>query len=143
MVGIFDEFGIRFEYPMDWELEVDDDGTRQVISLQSPENPAFLMVTLDEDRPPPAEVADEALAAMQAEYPDLEARPVLEVLDGHRAVGHDLDFFSLDLASSCAIRCFRTPRRTVLIFAQWTDVDDDEAEAQIRTLRRTLEETDA
>lgn len=142
-VAFFDEFGIRFEYPIDWELEVDDDGTRQVISLQSPENPAFLMVTLDEDRPPPAEVADEALAAMQAEYPDLEARPVLEVLDGHRAVGHDLDFFSLDLASSCAIRCFRTPRRTVLIFAQWTDVDDDEAEAQIRALRRSLEETDA
>lgn len=142
-VGIFDDFGIRFEYPMDWELDVDDDGTRQVISLQSPENPAFLMLTLDEDRPPPAEVADEALTAMRAEYPELDARPVLEVIDGHRAVGHDLDFFSLDLTSSCAIRCFRTPRRTVLFFAQWTDVEGEETENVIRSMRRTLEETDA
>lgn len=143
MVGIFDDFGIRFEYPMNWELDVEEDGARQVISLQSPEAPAFVMVTLDQDGPPPAEVADEALDAMQTEYPDLEVRPVLEVIDGHRAIGHDLDFFSLDLASSCAIRCFRTPRRTVLIFAQWSDADDDEAEGQIVALRRTLEETDA
>lgn len=143
MVGIFDVFGIRFEYPRDWELEVDEDETRQVISLQSPEAPAFVMVTLDQDGPPPADLADEALGAMQAEYPELEARPVLEVIDGHRAIGHDLDFFSLDLTGSCAIRCFRTPRRTVLIFAQWSDVDDSEAETQIATLRRTMEETDA
>ena len=141
--AIFDDFGIRFEYPAGWELDVDDDGTRQVISLQSPEDPAFLMVTLDGECPPPAEVADEALAAMQAEYPELDARPVLEVIDGHRAIGHDLDFLSLDMPNSCAIRCFRTPRRTVLIFAQWSDLDDDEAEGQVRALRRSLEETDA
>ncbi len=143
MVRIFDDFGIRFEYPNDWELDVDDDGTRQVISLQSPEGPAFLMVTLDGECPPPAEVADEALAAMQAEYPELDARPVLEVIDGQRAVGHDLDFFSLDMTNGCSIRCFRTPRRTVLVFAQWSQVDDDETAEQMRALARASEETDA
>lgn len=136
----FDDFGIRFEYPMGWELDVQEDGPRQVISLQAPEAPAFLMITLDQECPPPAELADEALDAMQTEYPDLEARPVLEVIHGNRAIGHDLDFFSLDLASSCVIRCFRTPRRTVLVFAQWSN--DDEAEERIAALRRTLEETD-
>jgi hypothetical protein len=141
--AIFDDFGIRFEYPMDWELDVSDDGGRTTVSIESPGAPAFVMVAIDEDRPQPAEVADEALEAMKGEYPDLEAVPALETIDGHRAIGHDLEFFSLDMASACAIRCFRTRRRTVLVFAQWTDLDDDLVESQIRAVRTTLEETDA
>lgn len=141
-VSIFDDYGIRFEYPNEWELDVADDGTRTTVSLQAPDAPAFVMVSLDEDRPAPAELADEALEAMRAEYPDLDASPALETIDGHRAIGHDLEFFSLDMASSCAIRCFRTRRRTILVFAQWSSLDDDAAEGQIRGLRATLEETD-
>jgi hypothetical protein len=142
MVAIFDDYGVRFEYPDSWELDVADDGTRTTLSLQAPEAPAFVMIALDEDRPEPAEIADEALEAMRAEYPDLEAAPTLETIDGHRAIGHDLEFFSLDMTSSCVIRSFRTKRRTVLIFAQWSSLDDDAAESQIRALRATLEETD-
>jgi hypothetical protein len=142
MIAIFDDYGVRFEYPGEWELDVADDGTRTTVSLQAPDAPAFVMVALDQDRPAPAAVADEALEAMRAEYPELEAVPALETIDGHRAIGHDLEFFSLDMTSACAIRSFRTKRRTILIFAQWTSLDDDAAESQIRALRATLEETD-
>jgi hypothetical protein len=142
MIAIFDDYGVRFEYPGDWELDVADDGTRTTISLQAPDAPAFIMIALDADRPAPAEVADEALEAMRAEYPELEVLPALETIDGHRAIGHDLEFFSLDMTSTCAIRSFRTKRRTILIFAQWSSLDDDAAESQIRALRATLEETD-
>lgn len=143
MNGIFDDYGIRFEYPDVWEIDVADDGTRTTVSLQAPEAPAFVMVALDTDRPAPAEMADEALLAMKAEYPDLEAAPALETINGHRAIGHDLEFFSLDMTGACVIRSFRTERRTVLIFAQWSCLDDDTADQQIRALRATLEETDA
>jgi hypothetical protein len=143
MTGIFDDRGVRFEYPADWELEVTDDGPRTTVALQSPGGLAFAMVTLDETRPAPAELADEALAAMRDEYPGLDAAPALETIDGHRAVGHDLEFFSLDLVHSCAIRCFRTPRRTVLVFGQWSDLDGDDPEARLRAVRGSLEETDA
>jgi hypothetical protein len=142
MRAIFDDYGIRFEYPEDWELDVADDGTRTTVSLQAPEAPAFVMVAIDEDRPGPADLADEALEAMRTEYPDLEAAPALETIDGHRAIGHDLEFFSLDMTGSCVIRSFRTDRRTVLIFAQWSALDDESAEPKIRALRATLEETD-
>jgi hypothetical protein len=142
MVGIFDDYGVRFEYPGDWELDVSDDGARTTVSLQAPDAPAFVMVALDSDRPGPAEVADEALEAMRAEYPELEAAPALETIDGHRAIGHDLEFFTLDMTGSCVIRSFRSEKRTVLIFAQWSALDDDTAEQKIRTLRATLEETD-
>lgn len=143
MVGIFDDYGIRFHYPGDWELDVADDGSRATVSLQAPDAPAFVMVALDTDRPPPSAIAEEALEAMRAEYPELEATPARETIDGHPATGHDLEFFTLDMTGSCVIRSFRTERRTVLIFAQWSGLDDDSAEQSIRALRATMEETDA
>jgi hypothetical protein len=142
MFGVFDEYGIRFEYPPDWELEVADDGPRTTVTVQSPGGLAFAMVTLDEDRPAPAGLADEALEAMRSEYPGLDATPALETIAGRRAVGHDVEFISLDIPNACAIRSWRSPRRTVLVFAQWSDLDGEEAEGLVRALRRSIEETD-
>jgi hypothetical protein len=143
MPGIYDDHGIRFEYPDEWELEVTDDGPVTTASIQSPTGLAFALVTSDETCPAPAEVADQALSAMREEYPDLDASPALETIGGHRAVGHDVEFISLDLTNTCSIRCFRTPRRTVLVFGQWADIDTDEdPEAVVRSVSRSLEETD-
>lgn len=142
MTGIYDNQGIRFEYPEDWELEESDEGPVRTVSIQKPGGLAFAFVTVDDTCPAPAEVADEALSAMREEYPGLDAAPALETIDGHRAVGHDVEFISLDMTNTCAIRCFRTPRRTVLVFGQWSDLDAEESELVIRGVRRTLEETD-
>ena len=144
MSGIYDDRGIRFEYPADWELDVTDDGPRTTVAVQSPEGLAFALVTVDEDRPSPAEMVDEALAALKDEYPALDAVPALETIDGHRAVGHDVEFISLDLNNACAIRSFQTPRRTIFVLAQWSDdLAGEEAEESLKALRRSLEETDA
>ena len=142
MTGIYDDRGIRFEYPEEWELEVTDSGQVTTVSVQAPSGLAFALVTTDDSCPPPAEVADEALAAMREEYPTLDAAPALETIDGHRAVGHDVEFISLDMTNTCTIRCFRTPRRTVLVFGQWSDLGDEDAEDLLRAVRRSLEETD-
>lgn len=140
----FDDLGIRFEYPADWELEVvDSDGERATVMVQSGDGLAFAMLTLDSDRPAPAELADEALGAMREEYPDLDASDAVETIDGHNAVGHDLEFLALDLPNSCVIRAFRSPRRSILVFCQWSDLDDDEMGPIMAMLRRSLVETDA
>lgn len=143
MAGSFDDHGIRFEYPPDWELDVTDDGPRATVSVQSPDGLAFALVTVDEDRPAPAEMADEAISAMREEYPELESVAAIEEIDGHRAVGHDLEFFSLDMLNACAIRCYRSPRRTIMVFSQWAEIEGEEAEEILRAVRRSLEETDA
>jgi hypothetical protein len=143
MIGIFDDFGIRFEYPLDWELEVSDDGDQATVSVQAPGGLAFALIRLDAARPAPAELADEALAAMRAEYPGLDAEPALETIDGQKAIGHDLEFLSLDLVNACVIRCFQTPRRTVFVFEQWTEHEGDEYEMQLRAVCASIAETDA
>ncbi len=144
MLGIYQNHGIRFEYPPDWEVEVSDDGPGQAtVTLESAGGTAFALVRIDEDRPAPAELADEALEAMRAEYPSLDSAPAMETIDGHHAIGHDVEFLSLDIANSCNIRCFRTARRTVFVFGQWSDLDGEEPEGLMKALRHSIEETDA
>ncbi|MCA1686813.1 MAG: hypothetical protein LC745_12765, partial [Planctomycetia bacterium] len=111
-VATFDDHGIRFLYPEDWEVEEAEDGPAVTVSLHAPDGLAFALVTVDDSRPDPAVVADQALEAMRDEYPMLDAAPALETIAGRRASGHDVEFISLDLTNACTIRCFRTPRRT-------------------------------
>src|SRR3954447_10893464 len=143
MTQIYDDGGIRFEYPGDWELEETDDETITTVAVQAPGGLAFALVTMDDSCPAPAEVADQALEALREEYPVLDATPALETIQGHRAVGHDVEFISLDMTNSCTIRSFRTPRRTVFVLAQWSDLEEGDAEATLLAVRRSIEETDA
>jgi hypothetical protein len=139
----FDDHGIRFQYPEDWELEVNDEGTPVTVSLNAPDGLAFALVTVDDTRPAPAELADQALEAMRDEYPTLDATPAVESIGGKKAVGYDVEFISLDLTNTCTIRCFRTERQTVLYFGQWSDVEDEEVSALLAGVRRSLEESDS
>jgi hypothetical protein len=143
MIRTYDDHGIRFRYPLNWELEVADDGAaRTTVTVQDPSGLAFLIVTIDERRPAPAKLADLALAAMREEYPALDAYPARETIAGHPATGHDLEFVSLDMINFCTIRSYRTPLRTVLVFGQWSDLAEGNAETVIAALRRSLEETE-
>jgi hypothetical protein len=142
-VNFYDDQGIRFEYPHDWEIDVSDEGPRMSVTVQSPDGPAFALVTIDGDRPAPKEVVAEALTALKEEYPHLEAGASDETIDGHATVGLDIDFFTLDMTSSCAIRSFRTPRRTVFVMVQWSDADANDPEELLRAVRRSIEETDS
>jgi hypothetical protein len=142
-IAIFDDFNIRFEYPLDWELDVGEDGGgRLTVNLQAPNGLDFAFVQIDDDQAEPGELADEALEAMRAEYPALDAIPARETIAGREAVGYDIDFFSLDVPNMCGIRSFRTSKRTILIFVQWSELLEDAAGEAFRILRRSIEETD-
>jgi hypothetical protein len=143
MMGVYQDHGIRFEYPPDWDVEEDDDGLVTTVAVHAPDGMAFALVRVDETRPAPRSLADEALDAMRDEYPQLDATPALETIGGHKAVGHDVEFFSFDMTNACAIRCFRTPRRTVLVFGQWSELDENGAEAMLKALRGSVEEIQA
>ena len=140
----YEGHGVRFDYPSDWILEeTDEDGDEAAtVEVQAPGGLAFALVRTDESCRDPASVADEVLEAMREEYPDLEADPAMESLAGHHATGYDVEFFSLDLTNGAAIRSFRTPERTVLVFGQWSDVGDEDLPDLIRGVFRSIEETE-
>jgi hypothetical protein len=142
MFEVFESHGVHFEYPADWPIEVSEDGPVTTVEVQAPSGLAFALVRTDESCPDPAGVADEALDAMREEYPDLDADLAMQVIHGFRATGYDVEFFSLDVTNGATIRCFRTPRRTVLIFGQWSDLGEDDTAELIREMFRSFEETE-
>jgi hypothetical protein len=139
---VYEDHGVRFAYPADWALEVTDEGPVTTVDLEHPGGVAFALVRTDESCPDPAELADLALEAMREEYPELSAAPVVETIQDHCATGHDVEFFSLDVANAACIRCFRTPHRTVLIFGQWSDLGEADLPDLVSVVVHSLQESD-
>jgi hypothetical protein len=138
MAAMFEEDGIRFQYPENWKLEREEDETGWTVSVESP-GTAFLMVCLRDDLPTPIELAETALAALREDYPDLEADEQVDTLAGQMAVGHDIRFFSLDLTNTCWTRSFYSGRGTVLVMCQTSDMELEKNEPVLRAICASLE----
>ena len=122
MVAKFDRSGVRFQFPTNWALDVEDNGDGWTATVQSPET-AFVLVALRPDADSPSELANEALEVLQAEYKELDAEPVVESLAGRPAVGHDVDFLTLDTATACRTRCIDTASGALLVMTQVSEYD--------------------
>jgi hypothetical protein len=129
----FSEDGLSFSYPDDWRLEREPGDDGWTVTLQSPGS-AFAMVTMDRDLPEPADVASAALEALQEDYPKLEAESSVDMLAGEMAVGHDIQFFTLDLATTCWTRSFHGAAGTVLVLCQVSDLDQEIYEPALRVI---------
>lgn len=137
MIQTFERSGVTFRYPANWKLETDDAGDGWTVTLQSPET-AFLLVSLRPDANGPGQVADEALAALKAEYPDLDAEPAVETLAGLPAIGHDIDFLTLDTAITGWTRCIDTTAGPLLVMWQTSEFDREQNEPVLRAITVSL-----
>jgi hypothetical protein len=137
MTQYFHADGISFDYPDNWtiERETTDDGW--TVTLQSP-GTAFVLVRLDRNLPLAEDVATVSLEALREDYPDLEARSAVETMASEMAIGHDIEFFSLDLAVSACTRVFYGLAGTVLVFCQVSDADEEEHEPVLRAIRASM-----
>src|SRR4051794_9878877 len=107
----FDESGIRFQYPENWQLEREEHENGWTVSVQSPET-AFLLISINGDCPDAGEMTDTVLEAMRGDYADLEADECVDSLAGQPAVGHEMHFMSLDLTNTCWTRGIYCPEGT-------------------------------
>ena len=137
MPRVFRADNLSFRYPDNWQLEREDNDHGWTVSVHSP-GTAFLTVCLDTDYPDSERMAETALAALQSEYPELEADECAEQVAGHWAVGHDLSFFSFDLTNTCWTRSFESPEGTVLVLCQMADIDAAQ-EPVLRAICASLE----
>lgn len=138
MAAQFQEDGIGFAYPENWDLQREDSGHGWTVSVQSPAT-AFFMLTFDTDMPETGLMAATALAAMREEYPDLEADEAVEAVAGQPAVGHDIQFFSLDLTNTCWTRSFYGAGGTVLALWQANDLELEAVEPILRAICASLQ----
>jgi hypothetical protein len=129
--------GISFRYPDDWRLDREEAEDGWTVLLQSP-GTAFLTLTCDHSGAGTEEIANAALEALRADYPALEAQPKVDSLAGQMAVGHDIQFFSLDLTNTCWTRSIDTAAGAVLVLCQSNDLELDEYEPVLRAICDSL-----
>jgi len=120
MPATFDNLGITFQYPDNWQLDEEELRAGQsAVTVFSPGG-AFWSVAMHTSADP-ARMAQAALDAMRKEYEGLEAEPVDETIAGHKLIGFDLNFFYLDLTNTAVIRSLRVDGTTYTIFFQSED----------------------
>lgn len=129
----FTRGAIRIQYPLNWSVETDEDGPAWSANIVSKDT-AFVLASLRPDADHPAELVDEALAALKAEYKELDADPVVENIAGQPAVGYDVDFLAVDTSVVSLIRGLNTPDGPLLLLAQVSEYDREANEPQIRAI---------
>jgi hypothetical protein len=134
----FDESGIRFQYPENWQLEREEHDSGWTVSVQSPQT-AFFLITVNTEGPDAGQMAETVLEAMRAEYPDLEAEERLDSLAGQPAIGHEMRFLSLDLTNTCWTRSLYCAEGTALVMWQSNDLDLETTEPVLRAMCVSLE----
>src|SRR5437763_15683878 len=122
MIQTFERDGVRFQYPATWAVEAEDADAGWAVSVTSPQT-AFLVVSLRPEAHDPAELADQTLDALKNEYKELDAENAIETVAGLLAIGHDIDFLTLDTAITCRTRCFDSPAGPVLVMTQVSEFD--------------------
>ncbi len=134
---VFEEDGVRFQYPDNWKLTREEADNGWTVSVQSPDT-AFFLVAFDKTMPEVGEVAETVLETLRADYPGLEAEDALESVAMQPALGHDITFFSLDLTNTCRTRCFYSDAGTILLMWQANDLEFDAVEPIFKAICASL-----
>lgn len=137
MSAEFHESGVHFRYPENWVPQRDEIENGWIVEVQSPD-PGFLLVCLRTDRPPCAELLEESLDDLRADYPDLDAEIAADQIAGYDATGYDVRFFSLDFTNTCVMRSFACKSGTVMVLWQVTDVDSEKLEPVMKAIVASL-----
>ena len=133
----FDRDGIAFRYPENWRVEAEEGDGGWTVTLTSPQT-AFVIVSLRPDARDPADLADQTLDALKAEYKELDADNAVETLSGQLAIGHDIDFLTVDTAITCRTRCLETSAGPLLLMTQVSEYDRERNEPVLRAIVASL-----
>ena len=113
----FDNLGITFQYPDNWQLdEAEVRAGQSAVTVFSPGG-AFWSVAIFPVTADPARMALAALDAMKKEYEEVESEEACETIAGHELRGYDLSFFYLDLTNTATIRGTKIAGTTYTIFS--------------------------
>lgn len=136
MIELFERGGVAFQYPANWSFEIDDDEGDWLATLQTP-GTALMTIAYRLDTEP-TELADETLEAFQDDYPDLDSEIAVEKLAGRTALGHDIDFLTLDTPVMAKVRAVGIPSGALLVFWQYSDRDRDHYEPLFQAVLGSL-----
>ena len=144
MYEVYQNYGVTFRYPGDWEVIEGAQGQEVSIQVQSPAS-SFWSLSLLLDCPAPADVMETVLGAFRDEYEELDDYAARATLCEQPTLARDIDFVCRELINSAWIRIFRSGTFTALVLYQSTFHELDEVREAFEEMCSSLvcEEHDA
>ena len=136
-MNTFDRDGISFRYPANWRVDAEEGEGGWTITITSPQT-AFAVISLRPDARDPADLADQTFDAIKSEYKELDADNAVQTIAGQVAIGHDIDFMTLDTSSACRTRCLETPAGPLLVLCQASEFDKVQYDPVLRAIVASL-----
>lgn len=144
MPAVCDALGVHFDYPDNWKLETYDDPSGDGAAVVSSPETAFWQLSRHGSDVDQEQLFDEALAALRSEYQEIEAFAAASEVEGRRLTGYDVNFYCLDLTSTCQLRSLTTAEATYMVLFQAEDRELERLagvfEAMLASLVRSLSE---
>lgn len=121
----FSGLGLTLLYPDTWTISEEPSDGRPAVSLENPSG-SFLSICSMPLSDDPVAMLDEAAAAMDAEYEDVESEPYTIDIAGREYTGVIQRFYYLDLLVSSKLLAIPTDEHLYLVQIQGEDRDMDQ-----------------
>jgi hypothetical protein len=105
--------------------------------VSSPDT-AFALVSLRTDARDPADLADQTLEVLRSDYKELDSENRVETIAGRMAIGHDIDFLTVDVPVVCKVRSIDTPAGPLLVMTQVAEPDRQSNDPQLCAIVASL-----
>jgi len=142
MPSTFDDFGLKFLYPDNWQLQSrDSDEASDGVTLELPRG-GFFSVTKYHGAPPLDVVLEKIASAMRAEYPEIEAQDQSDLDDDDSEI-IEFRFYYLDLLIVARVIAMTIASQTLVVQIQAESREFDAGEpvfaAMLKSIRDGLE----
>ena len=122
----FHRFGLAFEHPDNWAVDVDDaSGLQAAVTAYAPDG-GFWSVSAHEPGGPAVELAAAVVQEMRSQYQELDSEPAENAVGGRTLRGFDLNFYCLDLTNTAQVRTLETPTAVYILLCQAEDREWEE-----------------
>lgn len=138
MTAVFEDFGIKFQYPENWKLS---DGLRDrlpyEIAIESPSGSLWTLHMFPGTSDPVA-LADEVRLALANQYDSFESTEISEKIGDIEMAGYEVSFFCLDLLIEGNLRYFQTDVYTFVLLTQAEDRDFQQQKPVFAAITKSL-----
>ncbi len=134
---VYETHGVRFEYPDDWEISVDEGEDQTAVTVEGP-GTAFWTLSLIAERPPAEEIIESALQCFEEEYSNVDIYEVDDRICLLPTIARNLDVISLDLVSKVGLRVCETDDFSIFTMYQFAETEAESTELALQAINASL-----
>lgn len=136
-MAVYEEHGVRFEYPDNWELSHEHHDEDFSVTVES-EGTAFWMLSVLQGRPVAEDVIEAALESFRGEYDPVDVYESEDSICMLPTVARDVDFYELEMVNRASLRVCETDSTTIFVLLQMSDTEREEAEPLLKAITDSL-----